>query len=740
MKIKLFIIFLIFSIFFSSVKYADEIQIYADSIDYDSKGNILAKGNVKIIDKNEILTSSIVVINQSSNKITLPKEFQYKDEKDNYYYGSSGEFSTDFVDGKIQDVKILLSDGTRIVGNEALKNNDQDLIFKGVFSPCDSKIKIKNFICPIWQLEGEKILHDRNNLFIHTKHAKMRIFNAPVYYFPYMIQPSPLRKKRKSGFLNPTISTNFLNTKTSQSISTPYYFAIDQDKELLLTPTINYGGGVDASQRIEYDYNQLTSGGKISLQASTDTDLEKNNNEHWLKDASIILNLNHNINKNYNISASSAFQSSPTYLRRTDQNNPLNRKSSLSSSVTLNGYEVFEPEDTLNFKISGYQVVRNNEDNKTTPTSLPYVAYNLGNRVYKGNNIYNKLTFYNLFREKSTDDHAQQQQKFEHVLKSSKDFYSLHSKFTFKTELYSQLYNIENKKNGNEEYTGEYNRIFPMSGLHISTPLVNKKHNIYITPKLFTVLNSSQTNSNKISNEESTDYQYTLLNFDNLNRYTGSDKLENSKRISYGFDINKDNLKAEIAQSYEFDKDRNDYTKNVGLNDYMSDLLGSSTYDGSSNDLLYNFRFNVDQGLMKSQSLQYTNENYLGSVGLNYTEDRKEVNSILETGSETLNLNYSTKEFQKYSKISVGSTFDLVNDDPTNYTFGYRYLDECFGVHLNFERSFYADRDLKPKDILTIMFSFKHLGSYKSSNLAVSETGKEDIRWVSGNVEESDFK
>ena len=52
MKIKLFIIFLTFSIFFSSVKYADEIQIYADSIDYDSKGNILAKGNVKIISKN----------------------------------------------------------------------------------------------------------------------------------------------------------------------------------------------------------------------------------------------------------------------------------------------------------------------------------------------------------------------------------------------------------------------------------------------------------------------------------------------------------------------------------------------------------------------------------------------------------------------------------------------------------------------------------------------------------------
>ena len=63
----------------------------------------------------------------------------------------------------------------------------------------------------------------------------------------------------------------------------------------MITPTVNYGGGVDASQRIEYDFNQLTTGGQLSIKASTDTDLEKNNNEHWLKDASINITLDHNI-------------------------------------------------------------------------------------------------------------------------------------------------------------------------------------------------------------------------------------------------------------------------------------------------------------------------------------------------------------------------------------------------------------------------------------------------------------
>ena len=738
---KIYLILIFISIIFYPITHsAKEVQIYADSIDYDSNKNIVAKGNVKIIKGDQILTSNIVIVNQKKDTIILPKEFHYKDERNNYYYGTSGEFSSDFVNAKINNVKILLNDGSRIVGSNAYKNDKQDLIEKGVFSPCNSKIKINKFICPIWQVEGEKILHDRDKLFIHTKHAKMRIFNTPVYYFPYMIQPSPLRKKRKSGFLNPTIAFDFLDTKTAQSVSLPYYFAIDVDKELLLTPTLKYGGGVDASQRIAYKYNQLISGGDLSINASNDTNLENDNNEHWLRDASISIGLTQKINEQYHMSFSSALQTSPTYLRRTDQNNILNRKNTLSTSFNLNGHEVFEPNDTIGFRIAGYQVVRNNEDNKKTPTSLPHITYAFGNRSYQGFSVYNNLLFYNLFRDIATDDHSQQQQKFEYSLKANKSIYSLYTKINFRSELYSQFYKIEGKKINNEDFNGTYGRIFPMTGILFETPFINKKYNIHIKPKLFVVVNSSQSNSNKISNEESTDYQYSLLNFDTLSRYTGTDKLENSKRLSYGIEINKDKFNLELGQSYEFDKDRNNYIKNVGLNDYMSDLLGTSKYDGIKNDLLYDFRFNVDQGLMQSHALTYKNENILGLFNVGYSQSRKEVNTILETGTETLSLGFGSNEFLKYNTVSLNASFDLIEDDPTNYTFGYRYIDECFGINMNYERSFYEDRDLKPKDMLTLMFSFKHLGSYKSTNLAVSEVDKQDIRWESADVPDQTFK
>ena len=93
------------------------------------------------------------------------------------------------------------------------------------------------------QLEGEKIFHDNENLFLHQKHSKMRVLNTPIY-MPYIVTPSPLRK-RETGFLTLSVALNFFDTKTSQTTSFPYYFNLSQDKELLFTPMINYGGGVD---------------------------------------------------------------------------------------------------------------------------------------------------------------------------------------------------------------------------------------------------------------------------------------------------------------------------------------------------------------------------------------------------------------------------------------------------------------------------------------------------------------
>ena len=56
----------------------------------------------------------------------------------------------------------------------------------------------------------------------------------------------------------------------------------------MFTPIINYGGGVDASQRFVFDYNQIISGGNFKTDLTFDSNFENKNNNKWFSDASLI--------------------------------------------------------------------------------------------------------------------------------------------------------------------------------------------------------------------------------------------------------------------------------------------------------------------------------------------------------------------------------------------------------------------------------------------------------------------
>ena len=115
---------------------ANEILIYADQITYDQKNNIIAKGKAKILYENNVLSSNLIIYSQTTGDITLPTEFSLKDERNNYYYGSSGSFESNFEFGNINNVKVLLEDGSRIVGKQIKRDGDIDIISKAVYSPC----------------------------------------------------------------------------------------------------------------------------------------------------------------------------------------------------------------------------------------------------------------------------------------------------------------------------------------------------------------------------------------------------------------------------------------------------------------------------------------------------------------------------------------------------------------------------------------------------------------------------
>ncbi len=743
-KINLFILKISlvgFLLLIPNMNFAKEILIYADSISYDEEENIIAKGNAKIFQKNKLIISDLIIYDKLNEKIILPSNFVFKDENNNYYEGNNGYFIKDLKFAEFDNPKIKLNDGSRIIGNKFKRNDHIDIISKGVYSPCNSRIKVANFICPTWQLEGEKILHDNENLFLYQKHAKMRVINTPVFYIPYIVTPSPLRKDRKSGFLIPSISLNFLDTKTSQSTSFPYYFNISIDKELLFTPIINYGGGVDSSQRFIFDYNQIISGGNFKTDLTFDSNFEKKNNNKWFSDASLIVNYNKNLNEKYKINIDSALQTSKNYIQITKPNDDLSYTHSLSTSFNLEGYNLRKIDDQLILGVNFYQTNQENEDNKTIPTVLPNIKYFSGYNNFFGNISNSKYEFYNIFREKASVVHAKNQQKLSHKYNLKKEFIKFNSKIQFNTNIYNQIFNTENKLIDNNNYkSGSYYRLFPMFGITTESPFKIKKFrsNLTFNPKFNLVVTPGASNSNKISNEESTNNDFSNNNIYALNRYSGSDKMDNSKRITYGLSAYTDNFKSSISQSYEFTNNSN-FHKEQGNDDNLSDLLGSIEYK-NSDEISYSFRYDVNDSYLKEQSINFKSQAKVGDINLSYLDQNTKINNIVNKDTETLNYSLSSKKFSKFSKIDINGLYDLKEEINKEYGIGYSYFDECFGINIDFNRKSYTEDNLKPQDILTIMFSFKNVGSYKSTNLAVSENDKQDIQWENINIDNDKFE
>ena len=569
----------------------------------------------------------------------------------------------------------------------------------------------------------------------------MRVLNTPVFYIPYIVTPSPLRKDRKSGFLAPSVALNFFDTKTSQSISFPYYFNLDIDKELLFTPIINYGGGVDASQRFIFDYNQIISGGNFKTDLTFDSNFENKNNNKWFSDASLITKYKKNINKNYRIQIDSALQTSKNYIQITKPNDDLSYTNSLSTNINVEGFNLRKIDDQLKISLNFYQTNQENEDNKTIPTVLPKIKYFSGYNKKYGSITNSTYEFYNIFREKSSTVHAKQQQKLSHKYKIKKDLINYNSKISIDAEIYNQGFNTENKFiSENNFVTGSYYRFFPILGISSVTPFKFKKNmqNITFTPKLNFVVTPGISNSNKLSNEDSTNNDFSIENIYRLNRYSGSDKMDNSKRISFGLSAFTKNFQSSISQSYEFTNNSNFHSEQ-GNDDKLSDILGSIEYLDKYK-ISYNFRYDLNDEYLKKQNIDYKSSSRYGDINLSYLDQNSKINNIINKDTETINYTFSSKKFSKFSKINFTGLYDLKDEINKEYSIGYSYFDECFGINIDFNRKSYEEENLKPQDILTLMFSFKNIGSYKSTNLLISENDKIDIQWENINIDESNFE
>ena len=88
--------------------------------------------------------------------------------------------------------------------------------------------------------------------------------------------------------------------------------------------------------------------------------------------------------------------------------------------------------------------------------------------------------------------------------------------------------------------------------------------------------------------------------------------MDNSKRITYGFNAYTENFKSSFSQSYEFTNNSN-FHKEQGNDDNLSDLLGSIEYL-NNNEISYNFRYDLNDEYLKKQNINFKSNTKYGEI------------------------------------------------------------------------------------------------------------------------------
>ena len=118
----------------------------------------------------------------------------------------------------------------RFAANQIFITKDKTELLKGIFTICH----LEKDKCPPWSIKAKKISHDKIKKTIYYEHAVLKVYDIPVFYFPKFLHPDPT-VSRQSGFLFPFLTNN---SNLGAGFGIPYYWAINNDKDLTFTPKV----------------------------------------------------------------------------------------------------------------------------------------------------------------------------------------------------------------------------------------------------------------------------------------------------------------------------------------------------------------------------------------------------------------------------------------------------------------------------------------------------------------------
>ncbi len=690
----------------------DGYKLIGKNILYNSGKKILSSSDNSIfsdVDGN-IIKTSMFQYNMTNSLFSSIGKIEILDIKKNKYF-----FKEIYIDTKKKemvgtDISVVLDqknfgvsekNDPRFVANSVLVSNDKTILSKGVFTVCQKR----DDKCPPWSLKAKKITHDQVKKNIYYERATLKVYDIPIFYFPKFFHPDPSVKKQ-SGFLFPF----FTNTTTNgNGFALPYYWAINNDKDLTFTPKYY------ASENPLFlsEYRQAYRNGFLTLDTGY-TEGYKNTSKIKTEGSRshIFANLDLNFNDDESYESSLTFKvqrtSNDTYFRNHSINTILvnSESTDLENEIKYN----FAKND-MYFNITGnmYENLRE-KTNSRYEYILPNVFFGktfftekYGVLDFNSNAIYNNYET-NKHKTFLTNDI---------IWKPS----SRVTKSGFINSLEGMLRNFNYKARKTNEYKdeGTVNELKGVIAYKTSLPMKKEGNNFsnIFSPNF--MVRYAPGHMRDISTKDVT------LNYANLYALNKTAEVESGMSAILGFDfktnqkeigkVDKEKLSLSLGQVFNYEKNE-DIPSKSSLDQRMSDVVGKINYNFSEIGNI-NYNFSVDHNFNDLNYNEISTELNFGKVkfNLDYLEENNHV------GTEHYASSGITLNFNDHNKLSFNTKKNFKTDSTELYDLGYQYTIDCLTAGLVYRREFYQDSDLEPNNTLMFTITFVPFGSVNTPAL-----------------------
>jgi LPS-assembly protein len=687
----------------------------ADQVEYDQDlGITIARGHVELDQVDQILLADTVTYNQRTDTVTASGHVSLLQPGGDIVFSDYMELHDDMREGFIKDIRILLSDGSRLAANTGRRvEGNRTEMRRGVYSPCE--------LCaddpskpPVWQIKAGRVVHDKQQQIIEYHDATMELDGWPIFYTPYFSHPDP-SVKRASGFLPPTVGAG---GTLGFHVMQPYFWAIGPDKDLTIRPMVTQNAG----DVLDQEYRQAWGFGRIDLEGSIEAgDVQVQTNPLGVPATTnsatsirghVFGTGNFALNQNWRTGFDVQRVSDQAYLLKYHFPQPTNF---LTSQVFA---EDFGPRSYGNISAYSFQSLNSLVGDGIQPIVAPIATYDwtspadpIGGRLELSGNVLN-------LEHHSGPDMRRISAKSEWRLPFDGP---LGDRYQFSVSMRGDGYdsdNVQSTQNDQVLHSGTAGRAFPQAALLWRYPWVRRDGvtSEVIEPMAGLIAAPNGGNPALIPNEDSEGFEFDETSLFRPNRFPGYDRVDSGQRVDYGlhaglYNAEYGSTSALIGQSYRFEKS-SPFDVGSGLENQRSDVVGGLLLSPSTFlDLYYRMRLDHATLAMRRQETGFST----GPTNLRVSGSFISFKSIpgltspLEIGDQiSVAVNAALTQ---YWVLGVHDTRNISQGGNTIYSgVDLTYRDDCFAITTSLQQSGVQLGDVHPGISVLVTFVFKNLG------------------------------